>query len=401
MDAGLVDSLEETGDQLMATEKNLLNSHDQKLRMQRIIEICETNKIQNEEWIRGLNFYLTNLKKAIKFEKEEIKNIDAELDQFNSLNEHFLKNYNLGVTNHENFISIVSGLLGNQKDIDSMIVGTNDKIFRSVDLKKKNLLSHHQKNQEKAENLKMRVLQDKKNEQVSNELEEVKKKFGMVRNIFESQPGQIGEGEDCWYEKPEFKKLLDSLDTRRDLLKYMIMIDEKKNEMDTTMVQFSSENETFKKANRQGKSTDQQLSETSGLSTEVDELGKKLKDINLQLETKSKLRQVHNRNQIKWKMFIQCIMNKVYGDKIDLNAVINSDEINQKLQDQVKFIQGTMDLPAFEKFCEGDMTVVNERLLESNLGPNHPSLYFPGDVGMGFDPDWERNMKSGGAGVGV
>ena len=76
-------------------------------------------------------------------------------------------------------------------------------------------------------------------------------------------------------------------------------------------------------------------------------------------------------------------------------------EINQKLQDQVKFIQGTMDLPAFEKFCEGDMTVVNERLLESNLGPNHPSLYFPGDVGMGFDPDWERNMKSGGAGVGV
>jgi hypothetical protein len=128
-----VDSLEETGDQLMATEKNLINSHDQKLRMTRIIEICETNKIQNEEWIRGLNFYLTNLKKAIKFEKEEIKNIEAELDQFNSLNEHFLKNYNLGVTNHENFISIVSGLLGNQKDIDSMIVGTNDKIFRSVD----------------------------------------------------------------------------------------------------------------------------------------------------------------------------------------------------------------------------------------------------------------------------
>jgi hypothetical protein len=258
-----------------------------------------------------------------------------------------------------------------------------------------------QKNQEKAENQKMRVLQDKKNEQVSNELEEVKKKFGTVRNIFEYEPGQIGEGEDCWYEKPEFKKLLDNLDTRRDLLKYMILIDEKRNEMDTTMVQFSTENETFKKANRQGKSTDQQLSETSGLSMEVYELCKKLKEIDLQLEVKSKKRQVHNRNQIKWKMFIQCIMNKVYGDKIDLNAVINSDEINEKLQDQVKFIQGTMEGGAFEKFCQGDMTVVNERLLESNVGPNHPSLYFPGDGGLGFDPEWERNQIGRNASLGL
>ena len=83
------DQIMELGDHLLDTEKKTMNSHDQKSRMERIIEICEINKIQNEEWIRGLNFYLTNLKKAIKFEKDEIKVIESELDQFSGINEHF------------------------------------------------------------------------------------------------------------------------------------------------------------------------------------------------------------------------------------------------------------------------------------------------------------------------
>ena len=44
-------------DNMEDTEKKVQNSMDQKKRMQRIIEVCEINKIQNEEWIRGLNFY--------------------------------------------------------------------------------------------------------------------------------------------------------------------------------------------------------------------------------------------------------------------------------------------------------------------------------------------------------
>ena len=38
-------------------EKNKLKSLEKRRRMERIIEICELNSIQNEQWIRGLNFY--------------------------------------------------------------------------------------------------------------------------------------------------------------------------------------------------------------------------------------------------------------------------------------------------------------------------------------------------------
>lgn len=45
---------------LAEIEKKVIKAQEQKKRLQRIIEICEINKIQNEEWIRGLNYYITN-----------------------------------------------------------------------------------------------------------------------------------------------------------------------------------------------------------------------------------------------------------------------------------------------------------------------------------------------------
>lgn len=77
-----------------------------------------------------------------------------------------MKNYNLGVTNHENYISIMSNMLDNQKMIDHQIAGTNDKIYKSVDMRKKKVANDMQKNRDKAEDKKLRVLQDKKYEQV-------------------------------------------------------------------------------------------------------------------------------------------------------------------------------------------------------------------------------------------
>ena len=60
---------------MVETEKSLLDSQEQKTRMDRIIEVCDLNKQQNEEWIRGLSFYRDNLKKCINSEKVEIKEV--------------------------------------------------------------------------------------------------------------------------------------------------------------------------------------------------------------------------------------------------------------------------------------------------------------------------------------
>ena len=49
----------------------------------------------------------------------------------------FRKAFYQGVKNHDNFISIMSSMLDKQKRIDSKIAGTNDKIYKSVDMRKK------------------------------------------------------------------------------------------------------------------------------------------------------------------------------------------------------------------------------------------------------------------------
>ena len=53
IDVKMKNELQELMDNLLSIEKNKYKSHEIQERMQRIIEICEINTIQNEEWIRG------------------------------------------------------------------------------------------------------------------------------------------------------------------------------------------------------------------------------------------------------------------------------------------------------------------------------------------------------------
>ena len=64
--------------------------------------------------------------------------------------------------------------------------------------------------------------------------------------------------------------------------------------------------------------------------------------------------------------------------------------MNEKLIEQVKYIQNNFDDEHYQMWCDGDMKVVNERLLKTNIGPTHDDLYFPGDVNETYDPAEER-----------
>lgn len=57
-------------------------------------------------------------------------------------------------------------MLHNQKSVHSQIAGTNDRIYKSVDMRKKQVASNLQKNLNLEEQKKTKVIQDKKNEQV-------------------------------------------------------------------------------------------------------------------------------------------------------------------------------------------------------------------------------------------
>ena len=85
---------------LIETERKLTRTQEQKSRTVRVIEICEINQIQNEEWIRGLNFYLSNLKKVINTEKTELKEIEDSLIEYDIVAKAFVNDFNHGIKYH-------------------------------------------------------------------------------------------------------------------------------------------------------------------------------------------------------------------------------------------------------------------------------------------------------------
>jgi hypothetical protein len=126
------DQLDAYSAQLHDFESKVERSLEQKRRTYRIIEICELNQIQNEEWIRSLNFYLTNLRKAIKYIHAEIHGMEKEVSDYTHLCEMFVKHYNMGVENHMRLAQNIEKSLLDQKIIDKRIGDTNDLIHKSV-----------------------------------------------------------------------------------------------------------------------------------------------------------------------------------------------------------------------------------------------------------------------------
>ena len=224
---------------LAEIEKKVIKAQEQKKRLQRIIEICEINKIQNEEWIRGLNYYITNQRKVIKYERTDIKVIETEVQDYAILAEHFVKNYNSGMKNHNSLLKNIETFISNQKEIDSRISGTNELIYESVDLKKKKYLSDMIKNKEKKENQKMNILNEKRKQQVYNELEELKSQHELVKEIFEN------EDEVDWCNKQKFTNLLENLDTRRDLLKHQLELNSQASEKEDTMHELQDHHDVY------------------------------------------------------------------------------------------------------------------------------------------------------------
>ena len=102
---------------------------EQKRRTYRIIEICELNQIQNEEWIRSLNYYKTNLQKAIKYIHGEINHMDKDVNNYTTMCENFIKNYNMGIKNLQRLLQNIENSILNQKVIDKSIKNTNDFII--------------------------------------------------------------------------------------------------------------------------------------------------------------------------------------------------------------------------------------------------------------------------------
>ena len=121
------------------------------------------------------------------------------------------------------------------------VKSTDSLIYASVEQKNKEIYDTFLKNKQKMEQNKTKKMNQKKQKQVSGELEELKRRYEMVRSIFEPAEEDLVVYEDKsvsddsvreepqrnykmhlveWHETLKFEKMIATLDTRKDLLRH-------------------------------------------------------------------------------------------------------------------------------------------------------------------------------------
>ena len=192
-------------------------------RMVRITELCEINQIQNERFIRSLNFYQNNLNKAIEDQKAEINSTEIKERKIEAKIHALVEDYNTRIREHSSLLKEIEGELERKKYIDEHISSTDMLIQKSVILKKKDINNRmiNQLDKEKMES-ELRAT-EKITRKMNDELDDVKEQYQRVRILFE--PGEEGEP---WTEKAKMKEVVLQLERKKDLERYSI---EKKMEL--------------------------------------------------------------------------------------------------------------------------------------------------------------------------
>lgn len=208
-------------EELFQKAKNIKENLQQKKtfrsRMERIKEICDLNKVQNEEWIRQLTFYQTNLNKAIKDREANINSIDLRHEKVNEKIYKLIDDYNKRKVNHGSLLQDIGDVLLRKKFLDEHISSTDMIIKESVKLKKKDInqkMNDYLQRQEKAKEFKAN---EKFNKNMNTELDNQREMLKDMEILFKD-----GEAGETWERKPEMRKAVLEIERRKDLERYLI-----------------------------------------------------------------------------------------------------------------------------------------------------------------------------------
>ena len=330
--------LEGFNDDISNLDQSVENANEQRNRTIRIIEICELNSIQNEEWIRNLQFYLTNMRKAIKFLKEEIGSATSDTEQYTKLCEQFIKSYNQGVKNHMRLLKNIERSITNQRHVDTSIKNTNDMIYNSVLAKQKADEEKVQREQKKLQQNKNIALIEKKKAQVSHELDERKQDFEALQEIFQNCKVTGAS----WEKKPRFAKLLESLEKKEDLARYEIDVMSRVGELKQKLDRLRRYSHTVDLAQVEERNTTQVLDIPTYQNEIISftEDNKKLKNV---IEEKAKNHTMQSDSKAAWNLFLELIAYRINDDKF--NKVIDHEIVVENCKKMIAKIEanGTQD----------------------------------------------------------
>lgn len=209
-------------------------------RIERINQICEINKLQNEEWIRNLTFYQSNLAKAIAMLEKDIEKIRNEEIQLAEKTQQLIEAYNVKKDDHTNLLKDMQDELDRKKYLSQFIVGTDKIVLSSVDVKKKEIqyqLKDHIEKNTKHKNL---LTQQKQLKRVKDEFDEYIDLENRMSLLFDppgeeelqNLPSHLSV-EECkdWFNKPSMRKCIEEMERSKDLKKILMNTKETVNKL--------------------------------------------------------------------------------------------------------------------------------------------------------------------------
>lgn len=136
------------------TKKNLQVEAKQKERLEKIIDICKLNKDSNEEWIRQLNFLISNLSKMSTKMEKKAERLSKETAEIQKLYQNLEKQQNIKKHGVTNLVQEVRNNMKLQHNLDRAFMeeysATMEEAHTNSDMKKfANELMHSQHSLEK------------------------------------------------------------------------------------------------------------------------------------------------------------------------------------------------------------------------------------------------------------
>lgn len=200
-------------------EENFEALKNQETRLNQIIEICNVNKNQNDEWLRQLGYYSENLNKCIDEKRIQAKDVDREASLADANFSKLKDRFKTSEAHSQELLTTLDKIQTENHAIHSQFLVTENLIKKTFEKTKRRLEDRAEDRlKQLEENNKERAI-SAKNKQIQKELNHKKETLQKYSQIFEDGP----EGE-SWTEKPEMKALLDNLAEKKELEKELMQL---------------------------------------------------------------------------------------------------------------------------------------------------------------------------------
>lgn len=203
--------------QLEQLESQYSSMQEFETRMVRIIELCDLNKSQNDDWLGQLNHYAENLKKCIADQKKMVKTNLKEARHSEDYLVNLVDRIKDQRVSNDHMLATISQVEAKNREIQSRFCATDDMVKKSVMNMRRNLEESVQERIRQIEENMREEDTAAKNREIKTELDAAKKSMEKYADLF-------AEGSDGseWHEKAEMKVLLDNLVERKELEKVLM-----------------------------------------------------------------------------------------------------------------------------------------------------------------------------------